>query len=231
MQPEHGAEWDPVSLPTILHLSPFVLKEREALGLGYMSPIVFGDSATVSNFAISGTRLILNSANQARNFCHDEEMRIVPINASTSWSVRIVDNVFKIDSGSDIDVVPRMFYNQITEMISRVENVTIIGESTTIGHRALIRNCESNIGSFPVLRYPIMDGVGNTVFSLNIHPRDYLTVMKNAPATGGISRACKLQIAPSSRTQSFSLGMNLFKRTTVYFDRAASTIGFCETKI
>jgi len=235
LQPEEGSESeDLVTLRTSLRVSS-LSKPAPALGLGYMSPLVVGETSVLSNFAITKTNLVLNSQNQARNFCQDggDSIKLVPVHPPNTlvWSVRVGANVFKIDSASDLDVVPRPYYDRIVEYINNTPNVTVIGESNPYGgQRALITNCEDHMHLFPNIRYPIKDDTDQIVATINLHPQDYLNVVKTKYSTPGQPKACKLQIAPTTNIRAYTLGVNIFKKMTVYFERSSNQIGFCESR-
>jgi len=56
-------------------LSSGVVRRCQCLTGTELSPLVVGETSVLSNFALSGANLILNSENQATDFCQESDSK------------------------------------------------------------------------------------------------------------------------------------------------------------
>jgi hypothetical protein len=217
------------------------------LGFGFGCRLMQGTSPSVRNFALMNNAIIVNSQNQARDYCTvPEEMVFVPNpRGAMNWSVNIgglrvllpSDSVrrqarstiqrFKIDSFSRKDIVPQNVYTELVRELRRFPGVQVEEQSGS----TLVRNCDIHMQHFPTLEYRITDDAGNHVITVLMDPEDYLLVVR-LPEDTSPSNSCELQIAPTTAPTQYTLGVNLYKHLLVYFERNPvaenSRIGFCD---
>ena len=218
------------------------------IGLGFGNTIMEGPSRALKNFAISDNSLIINSRTEVREFCvSPDDMVFVPQpRDSPKWSlniggIRIVseaDSVrrqapstihkYTIDSFSRMDFIPHDVYGQLIRSLSAVPGVSVVEQvDGSVRRPALVTNCVQNVQHFPALEYRMTDDSGNHLITFIMDPHEYMhPIQREDDMTG-----CELHVAPTRDSNNYKLGVNLFRRNLVYFERntnSNSRIGFCE---